>query len=78
MGQIWTWKVSGACEVMLHLLRACLYFSSINFSRYCLDAGGEAQSKHKEGFDPLKCSLCVKRNWPNVRYGAGPSLRTVA
>jgi hypothetical protein len=39
-------------------------------------AGGEAQSKHKEGFDPLKCSLCVKRNW--LRYGAGPSLRTVA
>ncbi len=39
-------------------------------------AGGEAQSKHKEGFDPLKCSLCVRRNW--LWYGAGPSLRTVA
>jgi hypothetical protein len=39
-------------------------------------SGGEARSKHKEGFDPLKCSLCVNENWL-IRYGAGPSFRTV-
>jgi hypothetical protein len=41
-----------------------------------LVSGGEAQSKHKEGFDPLNGSLCVNENWL-VRYGAGPSFRTV-
>jgi hypothetical protein len=38
-------------------------------------SGGEAQSKHKEGFDPLSAYLCV--NQLDVRYGAGPSFRTV-
>jgi hypothetical protein len=40
-----------------------------------LDSGGEAQSKHKEGFDPPVCSLCVKQL--AFRSGAGPSFRTV-
>jgi hypothetical protein len=39
-------------------------------------SGGEAQIKHKEGFDPLMCLPCVNEIWL-VRYGAGPSLRTV-
>jgi hypothetical protein len=36
-------------------------------------SGGEVQSKHTEGFDPLSAHSVSD----DVRYGAGPSLRTV-
>lgn len=49
---------------------------SFKLFRFAVGSGGEAQSKHKEGFDPLMGSLCVNENWL-VRYGAGPSFRTV-
>jgi hypothetical protein len=37
-------------------------------------SGGEAQSKHAEGFDPLSAHPFQATS---VRYGAGPSFRTV-
>ena len=60
---------SSLCELTLlfyyFLLLNCLptAFQSQPLAVLGSGAGGEAQSKHKEGFDPLKCSLCVKRNW---------------
>jgi hypothetical protein len=49
------------------LLWTPCYSVSISTARFArVGAGGEAQSKHKEGFDPLKCSLCLKRNWPSA------------
>ena len=38
-----------------------------------MGSGGEAQSKHKEDFDPLSDHSVND----DVRYGAGPSFRTV-
>ncbi len=36
-----------------------------------LRSGGEAQSKHKEGFDPLSGLLCVKQ----LAFGMEPARR---
>jgi ferredoxin/flavodoxin---NADP+ reductase len=52
----------------------CAAHRSMHLALECV-SGGEAQSKHKEGFDPPERLLCV--NEFAVRYGAGPSFRTV-
>lgn len=58
---------------MLMMVRSI--FTVLQLSLSALRSGGEAQSKHKEGFDPLN-THSVGTNWL-VRYGAGPSFRTV-